>query len=327
MAFLKRILGEPKPQPQELETSSRTEPGDRPGPRRSGLRRRGCAGSRRARTSSSASTSGARRISSTGTSSSMRSSSRRRVAPNGWIAWVADEPESALAQLVLGRHITLWAWEARSHLRAAQVSEEQFNQFFARLDLGWRAFERAIALDPEEASTYSMSIDCAKGLQSGHQVQWELYAAAQSRRPWQVLAHTSLLQAWAPKWSHDVSMMFRFARDITSKAPRGSAVHVVIPDAHVEAWLEDQLGYWQRPGIRDEIVAAAEKSIDAPEFGATPWMPRIRSAFAYCYWLLGEHERASREFELIGPYVTGPFQFAVDPLKLATAARHRIPLR
>ena len=56
-------------------------------------------------------------------------------------------------------------------------------------------------------------------------------------------------------------------------------------------------------------------------------MPRIRSAFAYCYWLLGEHERARREFELIGPYVTGPFRFAVEPLKLATAARHRIPLR
>ena len=45
----------------------------------------------------------------------------------------------------------------------------------------------------------------------------------------------------------------------------------------------------------------------------------------------GEHERASRvasSSASIGPrYVTGPFRFATDPLKLATAARHRIPLR
>ena len=327
MAFLKRILGEPKPQPQELrdvvpDPSLVIDPtlGD---PDSTAWLRRVAAGEDlEFREYLRGETDLEHRDF---VIDAILESTQGRAH---WVdRWVADEPESALAHLVLGRHITLWAWEARSHLRAAQVSEEQFNQFFARLDLGWRAFERAIALDPEEASTYSMSIDCAKGLQSGHQVQWELYAAAQSRRPWQLLAHTSLLQAWAPKWSHDVGMMFRFARDITSKAPRGSAVHVVIPDAHVEAWLEDQLGYWQRPGIRDEIIAAAEKSIDAPEFGETPWMPRIRSAFAYCYWLLGEHERASREFELIGPYVTGPFRFAVDPLKLATAARHRIPLR
>ena len=215
MAFLKRILGEPKPQPQELrdvvpDPSLVIDPTLGDPDSTTWLRRVAAGEDLEFREYLRGETDLEHRDF---VIDAILESTQGRAE---WVdRWVADEPESALAQLVLGRHITLWAWEARSHLRAAQVSEEQFNQFFARLDLGWRAFERAIALDPEEASTYSMSIDCAKGLQSGHQVQWELYAAAQSRRPWQLLAHTSLLQAWAPKWSHDVGMMFRFARDIT----------------------------------------------------------------------------------------------------------------
>ena len=115
-----------------------------------------------------------------------------------WVdAWVAEEPESALAHMVRGRQLVGWAWDARSFHRAKFVKEEQFNQFFARLDLAWRSFSRSIELDPEEASTYSLMLDCAKGLEVDPQVEMDLYRAAQGRRPWEQIAHQSMIQCLA----------------------------------------------------------------------------------------------------------------------------------
>jgi Domain of unknown function (DUF4034) len=244
-----------------------------------------------------------------------------------WIdKWVQDEPTSGLAHMVRGRHLVHIAWQARSHLRAKEVSSEQFNQFFARLDLAWKSFSAALELAPDEGSTYAMMIDAAKGLQLGIGPGMDLYREAQSRRPWQQLAHLSMIQLLAPKWSHTTESMFQFARDASATAPEGSGIHCVIPEAHVEAWLESGWGndYWKLAHVRTEILGAAARSIDSPRLTQSPWLPRIRSSFAYTYCLLDERERARREFELIGPFVAGPFRFAMDPIKTARGARNSV---
>jgi hypothetical protein len=241
-----------------------------------------------------------------------------------WIdEWVRDEPTNGLAHMVRGRHLVHVAWEARGHLRAKEVSSEQFNQFFARLDLAWNSLNTAAELAPDEGSTYTMMIDAAKGLQMGIEQGMELYHAAQSRRPWQQLAHMSMIQLLAPKWSHTTEPMFQFARAASATAPEGAGIHCVVPEAHVEAWLESGWGndYWKLAHVRTEILDAAARSIDSPRLTDSPWLPRIRNSFAYTYCLLQERERARREFDLIGPYVAGPFRFALDPIKTARGAR------
>lgn len=247
-----------------------------------------------------------------------------------WVdRWVVDEPHSALAHLVLGRHLTIWAWAARSNASAKHVKAEQFDEFFSRLDLARKAFEEAVELDPEEASTYALMIDCAKGLQADKDTITDLYDAAQERRPWQPIAQHSMLQALAKKWGGSDETMLAFARGVTDNAPEGSVVHVAIPDAHVEIFLDEGEAYLRRPDVLAEIVEAAQRSVDSPAFADSPLRPRIHNSFGYCFWIAGEHERARREFERAGPFVAGPFRYSNAPLKLASTARRQVgaPLR
>lgn len=242
-----------------------------------------------------------------------------------WVdRWVQEEPDSALAHMVLGRRLVHWAWLARTHLRAENVSAEQFDRFFERLRHSWRAFERAIELDPDEASIYTLMLDAAKGLQLDVDTKLRLYAAAQSRRPWQQMAHQSVVQGLAPKWIHSSEAMLAFVQRTTETAPRGSAVHGAVAEAHVEMHVDVGSGHWRTPGVRESVIAAAERSIEAPELVASPWLPRVRSAFAFCFWQLDERERARAQFELLGPLVAGPFTFYSDPLKTAAAARREV---
>jgi hypothetical protein len=238
--------------------------------------------------------------------------------------WVAEEPASALAHMVRGRHLVHWAWIARSHLRAQHVEREQFELFLARLNQSWASFERSIELDSDDGSTYALMIDAAKGLQLGLESVTELYNKAQTRRPWQQIAHSSMVQALAKKWgAGSADTMLDFARYVTRSAPEGAGVHVVIPEAHVEAWMDADDSYWQRREVRDEVMQAAARSIDLPSFDS-PWMTRVRSAFAYCYCRFNDRERARAEFERIGPVVAGPFLYSTTPVELAAMVRRQV---
>src|SRR4051794_29699068 len=116
--------------------------------------------------------------------------------------------------------------------------------------------------------------------------------------------------------------MFEFADFVLKEAPEGSLAHGAVADAHAEGTIEHQVRYWTN-AKKDQLFEAAAKSIDSPSLEASPWVPRVRSAFAYCFWLMGERDRARREFEQIDPFVTGPFRFAEDPIKTARQARKR----
>jgi hypothetical protein len=241
--------------------------------------------------------------------------------------WVQDEPGSALARMVKARHLVHQAWHARSSEQIKDVSFARFDRFQALLEQSWRVSGEALELDPEEASIYALMIDCGKGLQVGLDTITDLYEDAQSRRPWQQMAHHSMLQALAKKWSGSDEQMFDFARSRSAAAPEGSLVHGLIPVAHVEVWLYVGDRYWSNSRVRDEVLQAAERSIDSPQSSANPWLARVRSDFAFVLWQVGEHERARREFEQLGPVVGGVFRYMPEPLETATIARREVRAR
>jgi len=244
-----------------------------------------------------------------------------------WILeWVREEPQSSVAHLARGRDLTDWAWEARSHARAKDVSRDQFNVFFERLRVAWEELEIAGALAPDDGSIPAMQITTAMGLQMGEKRGADLYNAAQLRRPWQPAAHWFMLQYVAPKWSRSPETMWSFARSATEGAPIGSPVHGVIPGAHVETWIElegaEQSAYWERPEVKAEINAAAAKSIEAAPADQSSLMTAARLRFAYCFARVGERAKARREFELIGPYIGGPFMYSGNPRHMGAAFRN-----
>lgn len=243
-----------------------------------------------------------------------------------WVArWVTDEPDSALANMILGRQLVFWAWDARTHERAERVSQEQFAVFFERLEQSRQASERALELDPTEGSTYAFMIDCARGLQADDATKLALYDSAQASRPWHPIAHISMIQALAVKWGGSEGVMLDFARRVSRQAPEGSDAHVVIADAHAEGLLEHKAAY-RTSDIHQELVEAAARSIDSPRYQPSPWTPRVRSAFAWCFAMFNDRDRARRQLELVGPLVAGPFLFSRDPLRVATGIRRDVGL-
>ena len=246
---------------------------------------------------------------------------------SNWIdQWAHERPTEALPRIAGGREFVDIAWEVRGAKTGDKVSQRQFDQFFVNLDLAWSRFEAAIAADPAEGSTYALMIDCAKGLDLPIQDRVALYERAQETRPWQQIAHRSTVQALAAKWGGSSEMMLDFARQASAGAPAGSGVHVVVPEAHIEAWIQADAtdAYWRAPGVRDEITEAAARSIDQTVASRGPWDKRDRNAFAFCYWQMGEQERARREFELIGPIVAGPFMNWADPVGASRKARQAV---
>jgi hypothetical protein len=168
------------------------------------------------------------------------------------------------------------------------------------------------------ASAAALMIDAAKGLQLGVERGLELYETVQARLPWHPTAHESIIQLLAPKWSHSTTEMWALARKVTREAPAGSPVHGVIADAHIETWIElpkdEGTRYWQDPAVRADIIATAERSVDAAPADRSRAMQRARCSFAFCYARMAEQEHLRRQFDAIGPFVGGPLLYTSKPL-------------
>lgn len=227
-----------------------------------------------------------------------------------WLdTWVEAQPGQALPLLVRGRHSIIWAWQARSERTASSVKADGARLFWERLERAETDLAEAARCAPDDAGPWVLLLTVARGLSQGVPRLHQLYAEAQQRCPWHQEAHRAMIQGLAAKWGGSTEEMFEFARDVSVRAPDGWGVHTVLAEAHIEGWLEAEQkeSYWQRPGVRAEILAAAARSIDVPHPRDSPWTRRNRNQFAFCYYRLKEHDRLSREFALIGPTVTSPW--------------------
>jgi hypothetical protein len=132
-----------------------------------------------------------------------------------------------------------------------------------------------------------------------------------------------MVQGLAAKWGGSNELMFGFARDAHEKAPEGLGVHTVLAEAHIEGWMDaDRDGkYWERPGVRDEIHSAAERSLYSPQFVATPRTLRSRNVFAFCFWRLKDHDRLREQMDMIGDTLTWPWTLSPRPGATFGAAR------
>lgn len=232
-----------------------------------------------------------------------------------WVdAWVDDDPSNALARQFRGDVLMTLGWERRGGRSADKTQEAQFEAFFEALAAAREDLEAAAELAPEDAGPFGSLIDVAKGLQAPREVVDELYAEAQRRERWAMQPAWSMAQYLAPQWYGSVEEMVAFARSTSEAAPAGLPIHVVLPEAHIEAWLSETRGdgWWKRPGVGNEILAAAAKSIDGPN-ATGPWERRNRSAFAFCYYKLGMKDRLRPEMARIGASVMYPWVLLRSP--------------
>jgi tetratricopeptide (TPR) repeat protein len=231
-----------------------------------------------------------------------------------WIdPWLRAHHQSAIPFLIRGAHGVKWAWSARGGGKAETVSEGGWDLFFRRLKDADEELHQAASRDEADPTPWAHLLAVARGLEQGFDQAQEYFNEAKRRDPWAVWAHLMMLQLLTQKWGGSHEAMFDFARATSAAAPKGSLVHRVIADAHVErflylaAWEKDEKGannYFRRDDVKREIYDMAERSVWAAEYQPSKRAAMDRNVFAFCFSLMGDSKAARREFEAIGPVVT-----------------------
>jgi hypothetical protein len=233
---------------------------------------------------------------------------RASTVPDLWPAlgsWVAEAPGDPLPLTVRGAYAIGWAWEARTAARAKYVTKERFQEFFRRLLLAEDDLAAAIALDPDDITARSFLVLSARGRQVPKDEAEARFAAVVSRHPHHRFAHEHRLQYLCHKWFGSDEEMFAFARAASGSAPEGSLLGALVPDAHVERWMERPgAGYWVSPAVRDELHAAAARSVFHPSFTPRPGWVWAMNLFAYGFSMTGDRQAAAACFGALGDRVT-----------------------
>lgn len=246
-------------------------------------------------------------------------------------AWVVSSPGCAEAWLVRGAHGIQWAWEARSGARADDVAESAWPIFLERLRQAWSDLNRAIELNPADATPFGHLITCAMGLQLEKEVVYTLLRNTIDRSVISWKAHTAALWYLCEKWFGSHDEMFDFARSVSASAPEGSGLHALIPIAHHERWIyaaafdQDQAfaeNYFDQPEVRQEIVEAYRRSLGSSAH-VTDRATRPQSSFFALALLRAEsYPQSLAELERLGNVVPEfPWAQLGDPVEKFTRAR------
>jgi hypothetical protein len=231
-----------------------------------------------------------------------------------WLdTWVEARPGEYLPLLFRGAHAIAWAWEARGGQRALFTSRRRFDRFFDRLRTARLDLEEAARRAPSgDAGALAFQLTLARGLQYPKPDLLTLFDKVQQRSPGHPVALWSMVQGMAPKWGGSIDAMLSVARQAAS-AELGSSAHVAVVSAHIEAAFQVGSGHWRQPGVRDEIIAAAQRSIWLPEHLASPMALRDHNYFLWAFWGLAERQPWRAELRVVRGRLTMPFAMYAIP--------------
>ncbi|MFH8485035.1 hypothetical protein [Streptomyces longisporoflavus] len=233
-----------------------------------------------------------------------------------------DKEHRATALLISGaRHIS-WGWEARTAARAVNVSQEQWRVFHERLHIAEEQLFEAAELQPEWVTPWRRLLTSGRGMSVGHAINETRLHAALRRDPLDLETHVEWLSQMQPRWGGEPGQALAFARDAFARAPQGHRLGCVLAMAHIEDWVESDNGEClETPEIRDELRAAADRTILHPAYVRRPGWQRDFNMFAMALSLAEERHTIRRVFKsLDGAYTSWPWTFLAEPEK--RFARH-----
>jgi hypothetical protein len=236
----------------------------------------------------------------------------------GWLdGWLAEDPGDPDAVLVKADLCVAQAWEIRTAVRAGDVSEDQFQAFFALLGDAVPVISAAAGLNPTDPVPWQVALTHATGSQAPRAVFDEYWAEATARAPHHYGCHASALQYLCEKWHGSHEEMFDFAERAAEGALPGSQLHALPLLAAVE--YDVVAGGTTKDRIeRSRIAGAVERAL-ALSAGYAPGDPEaagVRNHLALMLIMAGRHEESLEQFHAAGVHATAlPWGHLGDPRK------------
>lgn len=243
-----------------------------------------------------------------------------------WIDQWVNRKRSADAYLISGAHCVMWAWEARGGGWSDTVTDDGWQQFFARLQRAKIELQKAAELAPADPTPWEWLLPCARGLQLEIEDSQEFFNEAIARDPRNFGAHSMMLQNLCEKWGGSSELMFAHARRASAKDRPGGKLHELIAVAHFEESGSvgrdggDAEAYFKQPDVRAEIAEAARKSIFADDADDEELLSSL-NWFALLFSWMDENRLATQAFNRIKGRMAGPWEVFEKPRRIFSMMR------
>lgn len=224
-------------------------------------------------------------------------------------AWVADEPDSSAAYLARGANAVWTAWERRSSIPADRFATELRA---GELDLFW-----SLELDFDDPVPFTPLVRSALGLRIPLEELCMRFDESVRRGGDLPGVHFETVAALGAHETGTGESMLAFARSVSRDAAEGSALHAVVPLAHLLNFdaherIIRRTGSFSSEAIR-EVALARMVSVDADRGVTGAASVEVRNIFAAAALRSGDDRTARDDIARAGGVTTPwPWSMIVD---------------
>jgi hypothetical protein len=219
--------------------------------------------------------------------------------PGYLVDWYAEEGETHGYLSVRGVFEVLHAWR----VRGTDFEWNDPERVLAISEGAETLLGRAAEKSPKDPTPWAWRLQALKTrkVRAGD-VSEELFAEVLRRAPHHRLAHSIMLDLKQERWGGSEKASLSFANERAASAGAGSALGVLVCQAHVEAARAKARdakrgsafhAHLRDPGVVRELRAAHDRSFHAAVFKAGMDTPYVRSVFAFTLWRAGLKDAAA----------------------------------
>lgn len=178
-------------------------------------------------------------------------------------ALAGQSDKAAMADFIKATFYIQYAWQARGHGTADQVTAEGWRLFKERLDVAQKALEHAWSLDPQDPQIPILMINVVLGQETGRPEMEKWFDRAMKADPNSYEACRTKLHFLLPEWYGSRDDMLEFGRQCVASTNWGGHVPLILVDAHSDFDRElrgqERSDYWLLPDVWPDIESAYEK--------------------------------------------------------------------
>jgi hypothetical protein len=206
--------------------------------------------------------------------------------------------KSVTAEFIKAEFYLQYAWCARGHGTADQVTPEGKRLFQERLAVAETALNRAWSLDPQDPQIPTLMISIVLGQQAGRAEMEKWFGRAMKVDPNHYPACRAKLHFLLPQWYGSRADLLAFGRECVGNTNWGGHVPLTLVDAHSEFARtlnsEGRAAYWALPDVWPDIKAGYERYAQVHQDDT-----RFRYPYAWYAFRCGQMEEFKAQVNLI----------------------------